>query len=349
MEAKKIAFFNHKGGVGKTTNAYHIGWSLAALGHKVMLVDADPQCNLTSLILGDKFEAYYTDVSTKNDNIKDGVKTAFEGRPAPIKALNCVVSNNKNLILLAGHPNLSEYDASLSLAQTSNGALYTLQNLPGAFNELLNLTAEKYDIEYVLIDLNPGLSAINQNFFCLSDFFIIPTQPDPFSIMAINTLVSVLPRWVDWLKNMRPVFSESSYPLPNTTPKLLGLIIQRFNIRKSVAASAFKNSIDEIKDVLVNRLVPVLENKGMALNKDNYLSLEMPDYCLAEISDFQSLIQRSHEAGVPVFALTDVQLKAVGDVLVNMKASRDRFKNIFTDISNKVTSLTENATSVQPV
>jgi chromosome partitioning protein len=349
MEAKKIAFFNHKGGVGKTTNAYHIGWSLAALGHKVMLVDADPQCNLTSLILGDQYDDYYTAETTKYDNLKDGVKAAFEGRPSPIKAINCVNSKNENLILLPGHTDLSEYDASLSFAQTSSGTLYTLQNLPGAFNELLNLTAEKYEIEYVLIDLNPGLSAINQNFFCLSDYFIIPAQPDPFSIMAINTLVSVLPRWVDWLVSTRPIFSQSSYPLPNTTPKLLGLIIQRFNIRKGKPASAYTGSIDEIKNVVASRLVPALERKGMTLEKDLYLSAEMPDYCLAEISDFQSLIQRSNDANVPVFALNDSQLGVKGTILDIMKESRDRFKDIFTNISNKVTSLTEHARSVQPV
>jgi chromosome partitioning protein len=340
--SKKIVFFNHKGGVGKTTNAYYIGWSLAALGHKVMLVDADPQCNLTSLILGDKFETYYTDESTKNENLKDGVKTAFEARSAPIKAINCVAHiNNKNLVLLPGHPNLSEYDAALSLAQTSSGTLYTLQNLPGAFNELVNITAQKQGVDYVLIDLNAGLNAINQNFFCLSDFFIIPTQPDPFSIMAVNTLVSVLPRWANWLAYSRPVFAQSSYPLPNTTPKLLGLIIQRFNIRK--------DRIDELKDVLVNRLVPALEKNGMALEKESYLSIGMSDYCLAEIPDFQSLIQKGYTAGLPAFALSDRQLVENEDILDALKNSRAHLKDIFMVISNKVTTLTEHATSVQPV
>jgi len=47
-----VAFFNHKGGVSKTTSAFHVGWKLAERGHKVLLVDADPQCNLTGLVLG---------------------------------------------------------------------------------------------------------------------------------------------------------------------------------------------------------------------------------------------------------------------------------------------------------
>ena len=46
--------------------------------------------------------------------------------------------------------------------------------------------------------MNPGLSAINQTFFISSDAFIIPTNPDPFSIMALKTMSKILPRWKQW-------------------------------------------------------------------------------------------------------------------------------------------------------
>ena len=171
--AKRLVIFNHKGGVSKTTSAYNIGWMISKK-HNVLLVDADPQCNLTSLILGDDFEPYYIEDATKGQNLKDGVSSAFSGRPVPIKAVDCKSpARAPRLYLLAGHANLSEYDAALTFAQTSNNAITTLQNLPGAFSELLRLTEEKYEIEYTIIDLNPGLSAINQNFFLVSNAFII--------------------------------------------------------------------------------------------------------------------------------------------------------------------------------
>lgn len=50
--AKLISVFNHKGGVSKTTTTFNLAWMLARQGHRVIMVDADPQCNLTGVTLG---------------------------------------------------------------------------------------------------------------------------------------------------------------------------------------------------------------------------------------------------------------------------------------------------------
>ena len=342
--AQKIIFFNHKGGVSKTTTTYNIGWKLATQGKKVLLVDADPQCNLTALLLNEDFEKYYLEDDTKNNNIKDGVKVAFEGKPAAITAITCPVSQrNPNLYIIPGHANLSEYDAALSFAQNSNNAITTLQNLPGAFNELINQTAEKYEIDYVLIDLNPGLSAINQNLFVLSNFFIIPTNPDPFSIMALNTLVVVLPRWVDWMERMRPLFSEAAYPLPSTTPKLIGTLIQRFNVRNGKAAKPYRENITEIKETVLTKLVPALKVKNMIYSSEIYSNAGIePDLCLAEIPDFQGLLPKAHDIGVPVFEIKDDEIKETGPVKDGMIGRRNNFNDLFNKLSNKIIEVSTN-------
>ena len=114
MKASTIALFNHKGGVSKTTTTYNIAWMLTEMQKKVLLVDGDPQCNLSGLLLGEMFDDYYTDERTRSNNIKDAVKVAFDGKPSPIKAIDCYTpAINKNLFLIPGHMDLSAYESAL--------------------------------------------------------------------------------------------------------------------------------------------------------------------------------------------------------------------------------------------
>lgn len=335
--SKRVVFFNHKGGVSKTTSTYNIGWILSKT-YNVLLVDADPQCNLSGLILGEDFEKYYFDESTKNQNIKDGVEVAFKGKPSPIQAVDCFSPPRaQSLYLLAGHANLSEYDAALTFAQTSNNAITTLQNLPGAFSELIKLTEDKYSIDYTLIDLNPGLSAINQNLFLVSNGFVLPTNPDPFSIMAIKTLKNVLPRWVTWKKTAINLFSDSTYPLPEGEPKFLGSLIQRFNIRNGVAAKPYRDNIAEIKQVIGGEFFESVSRAGMTLLPEQYTdNFIQKGYCLAEIPDFQGLLPKSRTAGVPIFELQKDEIKEIGKVLAELIEKRDKFKKGFELISQEL-------------
>src|SRR5439155_21998360 len=85
--SKRIAMFNHKGGVSKTTTTFHLGWMLASRGHRALLVDGDPQCNLSGLILGFRgetdFEKFYETEGT--GNIRSGLAPAFESQPRAIE------------------------------------------------------------------------------------------------------------------------------------------------------------------------------------------------------------------------------------------------------------------------
>lgn len=341
--AKRLVLFNHKGGVSKTTTVYNIGWTLADLGHRVLLVDADPQCNLSSLILGDEFDEYYLSDGTRLHNIKDGVAPAFKGKPSPIEPVICSSpARQPNLKLLAGHATLSEYDASLTFAQNSN-ALATLQNLPGAFNELIQQVEEANGIDYTIIDLNPGLSAINQNLYLNSDFFLIPTNPDPFSIMALETLQSLFPRWASWKVQNESAFKDSAYPLRPGLPKFVGTSIQRFNVRKGRPAAPYRDNIAEIKSVTKDNLLPMLQASGLALDNSLYPErLRAEGFCLGQIQDFGSLLQRSHNAGVPVFSLTEAELGDTGVVLDNAVAKRDQIREQFIAIAALLTDLMSN-------
>ncbi|MEY4927385.1 MAG: hypothetical protein RI894_1821, partial [Bacteroidota bacterium] len=218
---KKIAFFNHKGGVSKTTSTFHIGWKLAEQGNKVLLIDADSQCNLSLTILGnDKYESFYE--NENKNNIKDAVAPAFRAATKSIEPVECIkVNGNENLFLLPGSINLSEWEVALGVSFQLSNTFYTMINLPGALNYLIEETGKKYNADYILIDMNPSLSAINQALLVSSDYFIIPTSPDYYSIAAIKSLAEVLPKWENWGKKARHIFEESAYPLPLNTPKFL--------------------------------------------------------------------------------------------------------------------------------
>lgn len=345
--SKRIALFNHKGGVSKTTTAFHLGWKLAEKGHRVLLVDGDSQCNLSQYFLGNKFDEFYEDEITSKDNIMDGVSAAFMAKPEPIKYITCPNNlNQANLFLLAGNQNLSEHEASLSLAQTTSAVLPSLQNLLGAFHKLISVCEEKYDISYTIIDMNPSLSSINQNLFCISDFFIIPTNPDPFSKHSVSSLSKIIPKWSDWANSVVELTQSSVYPFPAKQPKFLGEIIQKFNIRNGRAAGPFKFTIEQLKSVFLSEFYPALRKKSLVLGDDLYELGNYPGYCIAEIPDFQSLVQQSHLAGKPVFALDDTDFKDhngkqhTGTVLEGELGKRQDFNLIFENIAELIVKRT---------
>lgn len=323
---KKIAFFNHKGGVSKTTSTFHIGWKLAEQGNKVLLIDADSQCNLSLSILGnDEYESFY-EAENKN-NIKDAVAPAFRAATKSIEPVDCIkVAGNENLFLLPGSINLSEWEVALGVSFQLSNTFNTMVNLPGAFNFLIEETGKKYDADYILIDMNPSLSAINQALLVSADYFIIPTSPDYFSVAAIKSLSEILPKWENWAKKARNTFSESAYPLPLNTPKFLGYLVSQFNIRDGKPVSKFTDIIDRIQITVKEKLLPGLAEVGMCEKNENY------NYNIGLIPNFNTLSPLSQKNNVPVFVLTDEQIGSKGTVLENQRAKILEFNSNFEQI-----------------
>lgn len=361
--AKQIALFNHQGGVGKTTTTFNLGWMLAEKGKKVIIADCDPQCNLTGMVLGFKdaedFASMYA--SDGVTNIRDGLAPAFESRPTLVEPVVCQsIDGQPNMHLLPGHIGLAEYEVTLGIAQGLTGSLVTLQNLPGALHYLLDKTGEKYNTDFILVDMIPSLGPINQNLLMTSDYFIVPMFFDYFSVMATESLAKILPKWSAWSKLAKAssLLQEAIYPFPDKNPKFLGTIIQNFRIKKGVPVGAFQWWIEEIKMGVLTELMPVLKKNDMLLPDELYekVSLigpgetqfrlfldDIASQPILQLSDFNTLIARSQEHNAPVFDLTDDQLEISGVVLDTMKKSMHKFRDLFSDCADRIITLTENA------
>ncbi|QTL34936.1 ParA family protein [Pseudoalteromonas viridis] len=347
--AVQIGLFNHKGGVSKTTTTFNLGWMLANKYKKVMLVDCDPQCNLTGMVLGFKGASKFKDIYENGGvtNIRDGLAPAFESRPAPIEPVDLqVVPGNRNLFLMPGHLGLAEYEVTLGIAQELSGSLVTLQNLPGSLNHLFNITAEKYDIDIILVDMSPSLGPINQNLLMTSDYFLVPMAPDYFSVMATESLSATLPKWHTWSQMAKqvPALKTASYPYPDKSPKFMGTIVQRYKLRKGDAPSAaFQDWIDDINTGVKNNLIPSLISCDMVLDTERYLSAGFaPEEPILQMSDFNGLIAQSQKYQAPVFDLSEEQLEQSGVVLDRTTSSMENFKRLYSDGADRILSIIEN-------
>ena len=305
------------------------------------MVDADSQCNLTGLSVGeDFFEEFYEKDPT--NNFKSALDPAFLGQPTPIQTIKGIKVRD-NLWLVPGHIDITEYDISLGMAHNFSSSMTILMNLPGAIYAFIQKMADKYNIDYVLMDMNPSLSETNKNILTISDYFIVPSAPDFFSLMALSTLASVIPKWKKWSLLARSYFKDSTYPFPEKDPKFLGIVMQNFTIRKGNPTQAFQSKIDSVVTKVQDVVTPAFEKQNLIFEGEKKLRQQKERYCLAYISNFQSLAPKMQEeagAATPVFAIKD-EFLGTGVVRHNYLQKRDEFHHTFSDMVDKILYLTK--------
>jgi cellulose biosynthesis protein BcsQ len=198
---KKIALFNHKGGVGKTTLTVNIADALEREGKRVLLVDADPQCNLTSFYLE---EALLERILGDSDNgsgqtVWSAVKPVVDGRGGIAKIPEWQV-DKRSIFLLAGDVLLSEYEEVLPEAWTECFARRTRgYDITTALAQVANRAAENVKADVCLYDVGPNVGALNRVVLLDCDYFITPVAADLFSLRALSTVGRSVAKWIkDW-------------------------------------------------------------------------------------------------------------------------------------------------------
>ena len=170
-KTKVIAIANQKGGVGKTTTALNLGVGLAKSGKKVLLVDADPQGDLTtSLGWKNQDELEKTLGSVLNKVIQD----------IPLEENEAILHHSEGVDLVPSNIDL----------ETIEVGLVNIMSREYVLKSYLNEVKSKYD--YVIIDCRPSLSMITLNALASADSVIIPVQAHYLSAKGMTQLIQTI-------------------------------------------------------------------------------------------------------------------------------------------------------------
>ena len=194
-----VAFFNNKGGVGKTTLACNFAAYEASLERAVLIVDLDPQCNSTQLVLDDsQWDAIYEDRDRSESKTVMGVLRHFRAGESILDAeaaMNVVRSSRFRVDVLPGHPSLSIFEDLLSEAW---GGMKSGEPAGARKSMWLRTLREAYEDHYdlIVVDVSPSLGAINRSALVGSDTFVTPVAPDLFSLYALDNITIWFQRWL---------------------------------------------------------------------------------------------------------------------------------------------------------
>jgi len=252
---KILSVFNNKGGVGKTTLTYHLAHALSELGNKVLLLDADPQCNLTiySIPVEDIHKIWEKEDKCIESGIEEYRKSAskaeykklqttprslhylllptidgtgeHEGLPPPVKL-------TANLDIIPGRLSLHEFEEKISSrwSDAYRGdalAIRTITRIRAIAEEYAK--THKYD--YVIIDTSPSLGALNKTIISTVDGFFVPAAPDMFSLYGIRNIGSSLKKWHEEFEIIYRLISTDKRKLfPKSFVQFLGYTI--YNAKK---------------------------------------------------------------------------------------------------------------------
>ena len=291
----RITLFNHKGGVGKTTLTANISFALAEMGKSVLLVDSDPQCNLTSYLLPDEDvddllnESGGSDGQTLWSAVEPVVNNTGPGRLAEPLAIG-------DLELLPGDIRLSEFEESLYDSWTGSlkrrlGDLRAITTI----STLISQLHQQSPLDYVFYDTGPNIGALNRVLLLDSDFFIVPVACDLYSMRALATLGQAMSRWIFDAETIAAIAPDNA-TLLTAKPTFLGYIPQQFRVYGQVMAKEAGFYLREIKSRVQEDVAAVLRKQAKCLAPPRSVDPE-----LGQVRDLASLVQAAQREGVPIW------------------------------------------------
>lgn len=317
---KTVAFFNNKGGVGKTSLVYHLAWMFADRGIKTLAVDLDPQANLTAMFLDENRLEKLWPEGNHPETIFGAINPILRGK-GDVDAPH-IEKITTNLGLLPGDLGLSRFEDKLSEAwpkchNRDEAAFRTMT----AFHRLIH-TQNEHHAEIAFIDVGPNLGAINRAALIASDQVCLPLAPDLFSIQGLKNLGPTLREW-------RSVWNElyqkapDDLPMPRGLMDPVGYVVMQHGILDNRPVKAYKRWMDKIpstyKSIILNN--PEVAAPTIATDPN----------CLALLKHYRSLMPMAMEARKPIFFLKS----ADGAIGAHIEAVSNCYKD-FQDLAQKI-------------
>lgn len=228
-KCKVIAITNQKGGVGKTTT-FNLGVALAKQGKRVLVVDVDPQSNLTTYAgWYDENELKYTLTDLMEQSMNDD----------EIKIKDSILHHKENVDLIPSNLSLSALENSLTYAMSRE---YTLRNC---------LSSIKDDYDYILLDCQPSLGMLTINALASANSVIIPVQSEYFALRGMTDLFKIINK-----------VRRQINPTLKIEGALLTLVDSRANLPKEIATQLKDNygSILNLFNTQIPRAVKTAES-----------------------------------------------------------------------------------------
>lgn len=310
---KTIAIFNNKGGVGKTTFCANLATHFAKNHNKrVLVLDLDPQANITHYMLGDEVASdiiapYYDRTIQKVENT---IVDAFDNYEVGESTINTDISpihcERFEAHLIAGNPFLASYEDILSkkwneLSDPDNVSGMRISNWIHTI-----LCTHQNNFDYALIDLSPSLGAINRTALLASDYFISPMSCDIFSLVAIKNIRQWFDKWIPYYNSRfesftiekQHIFERLRTNLKNMVTidhGFLGYTLQSYISRKDAKGNVrTTHSYQRI----IDNFEPEIES-----NLSSFKRLEIGDVSnlnLGEIPHMFGILALSQFVGAPI-------------------------------------------------
>ena len=332
MSIKSIAFFNNKGGVGKTSLVYHLSSMYAERDRTTLVVDLDPQSNLSSMFLDEE----QLEILWEKEVNSQVVRTIYDGVLPLIGGVGDIKkiepqnppTGGNNLYLIPGSLQLSKFEDALS--ETWHKCLSGDERafrVTTAFHRIIQETAQSVKADLILIDVGPNLGALNRSALIASEYVVIPLSPDLFSLQGLKNLGPTLEEWrKQWAQRKEQKPSDIDFPIPNGKMEVIGYVITQYSIRSKKPVNAYEKWM---------RRIPDQYRESIIQNSSNSPRYQEDQYKLALLKHYRSLMPIAMEHHKPMFSLKAAE-GVFGAHTDGVKQCYQDFENLSQKILEKI-------------